>query len=310
MKLLVAKIVQHENLNFLLTNRIPRRWLTLFLGWFSKVEQPMVRKFSLLVWRLFSDLDLSDAKRKSFKSLHDCFTRELREDARPIAAAADVVVSPCDAIIGASGRLEDGALLQAKGFPYTLESLLGPAHAELIAQYAQGSYVTLRLTAGMYHRFHAPHDCRVEQVTYLSGDTWNVNPIALKRIEELFCKNERAVIQCRLQPSGILLTLVPVAAILVASIRLHFLDVLLHLKYAGPHIIPCDALFGKGQEMGWFEHGSTMIVLAPQGVSLFGHLGEGQRIRMGQPLLTLVPEEQAEDDEQRPIMRRRPVTER
>ncbi len=298
MKPLIAKIVQHENLNFLLTNRIPRRWLTLFLGWFSKLEQPLVRRLSLRVWRLFSDLDLSDAKRKSFKSLHDCFTRELREGARPIDTGTDVVVSPCDAIIGASGRLEDGTLLQAKGFPYTLESLLGPAHAELISQYAQGSYVTLRLTAGMYHRFHAPHDCRVEQVTYLSGDTWNVNPIALKRIEELFCKNERAVIQCRLQPSGILLTLVPVAAILVASIRLHFLDVLLHLKYAGPHIIPCDALFSKGQEMGWFEHGSTMIVLAPEGVSLFSHLREGQRIRMGQPLLTLVPEDQAEDDEQ------------
>jgi len=294
----IAKIVQHENLNFLLTNRIPRRWLTLFLGWFSKVEHPLVRRLSLLVWRLFSDLDLSDAKRKTFRSLHDCFTRELREGARPIAAGSDVVVSPCDAIIGASGRLEDGTLLQAKGFPYTLESLLGPAHAELIPQYAQGSYVTLRLTAGMYHRFHAPHHCRVEQVTYLSGDTWNVNPIALERIEELFCKNERAVIQCRLQPSGILLTLVPVAAILVASIRLHFLDVLLHLKYAGPHVIPCDALFGKGEEMGWFEHGSTLIVLAPQGVSLLGHLGEGQRIRMGEALLTLVPEEQVEGDAQ------------
>jgi phosphatidylserine decarboxylase len=298
LRTVIAKIVAQENINFLFTNRIPRRWLTLFLGWFSKLEQPWVREFSLLVWRLFSDLDLSDAKRKRFRSLHDCFTRELREGARPVDGGSDVLVSPCDAIIGASGRLEDGTLLQAKGFPYTLESLLGPAHAELIPHYRHGSYVTLRLTAGMYHRFHAPHDCRVEQVTYLSGDTWNVNPIALKRIEELFCKNERAVIQCRLQPSGIPLTLVPVAAILVASIRLHFLDVLLHLKYAGPHVIPCDAFYHKGEEMGWFEHGSTMIVLAPEGVSLFGHLSEGQRIRMGEPLLTLAPEEQTEADEQ------------
>ena len=290
----LARIVQHENLNFLLTNRIPRRWLTLFLGWFSKVEQPLVREFSLLVWRLFSDLDLSDARRQSFKSLHDCFTRELREGARPLDVDSDILVSPCDAIVGASGRLEDGTLLQAKGFPYTLESLLGPAHAQLAPHYRNGSYVTLRLTAGMYHRFHAPHDCRVEQVTYLSGDTWNVNPIALKRIEELFCKNERAVIQCRLQPSGILITLVPVAAILVASIRLHSLDVRLHLKYAGPHHMACDAGYHKGEEMGWFEHGSTMIVLAPEGVSLCGPRGEGQRIRMGEALLTLAPEEQAE----------------
>src|SRR6185312_9960909 len=108
----IARIVQHENLNFLLTNRIPRRWLTLFLGWFSKVEQPLVRELSLLIWRLFSDLDLSDARRQSFRSLHDCFTRELREGARPLDTDSDTLVSPCDAIVGVSGRLEDGTLLQ------------------------------------------------------------------------------------------------------------------------------------------------------------------------------------------------------
>ena len=128
----------------------------------------------------------------------------------------------------------------------------------------------------MYHRFHAPYDCRVEQVTYVSGDTWNVNPIALKRIERLFCKNERAIIRCRL-PSGPLITLVPVAAILVASIRLHFVDVLLHLRYRGPNTIPCDATLRKGEEMGWFQHGSTMIAFAPPGVQLCAGLRQGER---------------------------------
>jgi phosphatidylserine decarboxylase len=281
----IAAIVQHENLNFLLTNRIPRRWLTLFLGWFSKLEQPFIRDFSLLVWRLFSDLDLSDARRTHFKSLHDCFTRELKEGARPLNPDPAVLVSPCDAIIGASGPITGGSVLQAKGFPYTLASLLGADRPELAAEYAGGSYVTLRLTSSMYHRFHAPYDCRVEQVTYISGDTWNVNPIALRRIEELFCKNERAIIRCRLFPSGQILTLVPVAAILVASIRLHFLDVLLHLKYRGPNVIACDAQYRKGEEMGWFQHGSTIIVLAPPGVSLCAGRSEGQQIRMGEELL-------------------------
>ena len=156
----------------------------------------------------------------------------------------------------------------------------------MISEYLGGTYTTLRLTSSMYHRFHAPYDCRVEHVTYISGDTWNVNPIALKRIEQLFCKNERAVIRCRL-PSGQMLCLVPVAAILVASIRLHFLNVLLHIKYKGPHDIACNAMYRKGQEMGWFQHGSTIIVLAPPGVSLRTDLGEGQRVRMGQPLLRL-----------------------
>jgi phosphatidylserine decarboxylase len=283
----IARIVQQEDLNFLLTNRIPRRWLTQFLGWFSKLEQPFVRDSSLALWKLFSDLDLSEARKTHFKSLHDCFTRELKEGARPVDLDPKALVSPCDAIVGASGAIVDGCLLQAKGFPYTLESLLGANQRELVAEYAGGTYVTLRLTSSMYHRFHAPYDCRIEQVTYISGDTWNVNPIALKRVEQLFCKNERAVIRCRLNPSGQMLTLVPVAAILVASIRLHCLDVLLHLKYRGPNVIPCDATYRKGDEMGWFQHGSTIIVLAPPGASLRPGLSQGERIRMGEPLLSL-----------------------
>ena len=119
----IASLVQHEDLNFLLTNRIPRRWLTLFLGWFSKLEQPFIRDFSLLVWRLFSDLDLSDARRTHFKSLHDCFTRELKEGARPLNPDPAALVSPCDAIIGASGPITGGSLLQTKGFPYTLAAM-------------------------------------------------------------------------------------------------------------------------------------------------------------------------------------------
>ena len=75
------------------------------------------------------------------------------------------------------------------------------AHPSCAERHRNGHYVTLRLTASMYHRFHAPHDCRVERVTYISGDTWNVNPIALARIERLFCRNERAVIETRL-PTG------------------------------------------------------------------------------------------------------------
>src|SRR6202012_662986 len=163
-------------------------------------------------------------------------------------------------------------VLQAKGFPYPLaERLCDDARA---SYYRGGEFATLRLTSSMYHRFHAPYDCRVEQVRYISGDTWNVNPIALQRIERLYCKNERAVIRCRL-PSGDLLTLVPVAAILVASIRLKFLDVRLHLKYRGPNRIGCEVELQKGQEMGWFEHGSTIIVFAPPGFTLAAGLRTG-----------------------------------
>jgi phosphatidylserine decarboxylase len=285
MRALLDRLTQQEDLNFLLTNRIPRQALTRFMGWFSRIEQPLVRDASIAVWRLFSDLDLSEAKKTHFTSMHDCFIRELKDGARPVDPDPSVLVSPCDAIVGASGPVAGTEVIQAKGFPYALHDLLGVGG--LADTYRDGCYVTLRLTSSMYHRFHAPHDCRVERVTYVSGDTWNVNPIALKRIEKLFCRNERAIVETQLSPGGHRITLVPVAAILVASIRLHCLDVLLHLKHRGPNVFTCDAPFAKGQEMGWFQHGSTIILFAPNGFSLAGNVAEGRAILMGEPLLLL-----------------------
>jgi phosphatidylserine decarboxylase len=282
-KSFIARLVANEDLNFLFSNRIPRRQLTRFMGWWSRIEQPWVCSASIAIWRLFSDLDLSEAKTARFKSLHDCFTRELKDGARRIDQRPDHLVSPCDGLVGACGRVSLGSVLQAKGFPYTLTDLL--ADAELARYYEGGQYATLRLTSSMYHRFHAPADCRVEQITYISGDTWNVNPVALKRVNRLFCRNERAVIRCRLAASGKILTLVPVAAILVASIRLRFLDVLLQLRYRGPNVIHCDATLQRGEEMGWFEHGSTIIVFAPPGLSLADGVQEGALFRMGEVLL-------------------------
>lgn len=279
---IVARLSQQEDLNFLLTNRIPRAALTRFIGWFSKIEQPLIRDVSIACWRLFSDLDLSEAKKTGFKSLHDCFTRELRPGLRPVDPDPSIVVSPCDAIVGAFGAIADTELFQIKGAPYSLLDLLGdPA---LVEAHRNGRFVTLRLTSSMYHRFHAPCDCRIEQVTFISGDTWNVNPIALKRIEKLFCKNERAVISTRME-SGEALTLVPVAAILVASIRLHFLDLVLNAGTRGPAVFPCEASMRKGDELGWFEHGSTIIVLAPDHFEFCDNVTESARIRAGQPLL-------------------------
>jgi phosphatidylserine decarboxylase len=281
-KSLIASFTQQEDLNFLLTNRVPRAALTRFMGWFSKIEHPLIRDLSIACWRLFSDLDLTEARKTHFKSLHDCFTRELRPGLRPPDPDPSIVVSPSDAIIGAHGAIADTELFQVKGAGYSLLDLLGdPA---LVDTHRNGRFITLRLTSSMYHRFHAPHDCRIERVTFISGDTWNVNPIALKRIEKLFCKNERAVIRTHLK-TGEALTLVPVAAILVASIRLHFLDVLLNAQSRGPTVFPCDVSVRKGDELGWFEHGSTIIVLLPDHFEFCDNVKDGARIRAGEPLL-------------------------
>ena len=280
-------LLLQEDLNFLLTNRVPRHALTHFMGWYSRLRSPALVRFSLAVWRLFTELDLGEAKKTRFETLHEVFTRELKDGARPVDARADVLASPCDAIVGASGTVRQGQVLQAKGMPYPLHELLGsPAAA---AAWEGGSYVTLRLTSAMYHRFHAPADAVVEHVRYISGDTWNVNPIALARVQRLFCRNERAVIDLRLADAagGHRLALVPVAAILVASLRLHFLDLRLHLRYGGPSELPCQAPVTKGQELGWFEHGSTIIVFAPPGVALAEGIAQGGRVRMGQALMRL-----------------------
>jgi phosphatidylserine decarboxylase len=279
---LIANLTQQEDLNFLLTNRIPRAAVTRFMGWFSQIENRGVCAASIACWRLFSDLDLSEAKKTEFKTLHDCFTRELKDGLRPFDPDPQIVTSPSDAIIGAHGAIEDTELFQIKGANYSLLDLLGDD--ELVERHRNGRFITLRLTSSMYHRFHAPADFKIERVTFISGDVWNVNPIALKRVEKLFCKNERAVIETHLA-SGEALTLVPVAAILVASLRLHCIDRTLNAQTRGPTKFPCEVEVHKGDELGWFEHGSTIIVLTPDRFEFCDNVRDGARIKAGQPLL-------------------------
>lgn len=283
------KILLQEDLNFLLTNRLPRRLATRVVGRLARIEHPLVARPAIASWRFFSGADLSDAAAPRFDSLRDAFVRALRPGARPADPDPATIVSPCDAIVGAHGAIgAGGGVYQAKGFPYALADLIpDPA---LIERVRGGSFVTLRLTAGMYHRFHAPHDLRIDGVTYLSGDCWNVNPIALARVARLFCRNERAVIEARLA-DGTPLVIVAVAAILVASIRLTFLDTVRTLRERGPGRTGCDAALVKGAEMGWFEHGSTILVFLPAGVRLDDDLAEGGAIRCGAALARMAPSE-------------------
>ena len=281
----IRQVLQQEDLNFLLTNRVPRVALTRFMGWFSRIESPLLARCSIAVWQLFTDLDLDESPPRRYRSLRECFTRPLKPGARTIDATPSTMTSPCDGIVGACGTSLGQVVFQAKGFPYTLTDLFGPSQDT--HPFADGTYVTLRLTSAMYHRFHAPLDMQIEHVTYLSGDTWNVNPIALRRVERLFCRNERAVIRARTTNGDQPIAIVPVAAILVASMRFHFLDVLLHLGHRGPNEMPCNTMVRKGEELGWFEHGSTIIVFAPRGFELADRVSTGARIRMGEPLMRL-----------------------
>lgn len=281
----IQKLTKGEQLNFLLTNRIPRRYLTFFVGWLSQIQSPLLTKFLIKIWQMFADdLRLQDAKKQTFTSLGDCFTRQLKDGLRPVVQHPDTVTSPCDAIVGAYGKIEGTKVFQAKGFPYDISELI--PDSALHQKYHNGSFVTLRLKSSMYHRFHAPIGCRVSKVTYISGDTWNVNPVALKRVEKLFCKNERAVIELQQDHPTSSITLVPVAAILVASMKFNFIQDTLDLKYQGPNQIPCQADFKKGDEMGYFQHGSTIILFATSNYRFCDGIQPGAEIKMGQPLMS------------------------
>lgn len=284
MKRWLARLGAQEDLNFLLTNRIPRLLVTRLMGRLAAIEHPWLVRALLWVWQLFTKLDLCEAEPGPYRSLQQVFTRKLRAGMRPIDPRPEVFTSPCDAIVGEFGGIGRGQLLQAKGMAYPMDDLLRDealCHALL-----GGTFVTLRLTSAMYHRFHAPSDCTIEEVLYHAGDTWNVNPIALARVERLFCRNERAVLRCRLPDRSGHFALVPVAAILVASLRFHWLPDLFNQHWRGRQRVPCAHEATKGEELGWFEHGSTIIVLVPPGFRPVDELAVGRQIRMGQPLLT------------------------
>lgn len=279
---LLRQLLLREDLNFLLTNRLPRVAVTRLFGRLSRIRSRWFARACIRAWRLFTDIDLSDARTQDFESLHACFVRELIPGARPFDTRAHILASPCDALVGACGRVAGETLLQAKGMPYTLPELC--ASAAPARWLAGGCYATLRLTSAMYHRFHAPLDATLTRVDWIDGDAWNVNPPALARVDRLFCRNERAVLRLAPADGSPAVVMVPVAAILVSSLRLSCLPDLPSLRNARRPGFDCAVALARGQEMGWFEHGSTIIVLAPPGYRLAPGIDAGSRLRAGEAL--------------------------
>ena len=111
---LYGKSLLWEDISFLLTNHIPHQLANRLFGWFSQIEAPLLTRASIAIWRLFGNLDLSEARLQRFPSLHACFTRELKSGARPVDRDRKIITSPCDGIVGASGRIGGSELIQAK----------------------------------------------------------------------------------------------------------------------------------------------------------------------------------------------------
>ncbi|MGH7617971.1 MAG: archaetidylserine decarboxylase [Gemmatimonadaceae bacterium] len=273
-----------EALNFLLTNRIPRRLATAVAGRVAKIESRLLTNVGIRVWETFGgSLALDEAATSDFRSLQSVFTRRLKAGARDPDPSPDVLTSPCDAIVGAHGVVRDGMAIQAKGSWYSIKDLL--LDAALVARHEGGRFVTLRLRSTMYHRFHAPCDGRVRSALWISGDTWNVNPSALRRVERLFCKNERVVLDLAPPEPRCSVTLVAVAAILVASVYLECLGGTTRGESGQLARHAIDAGVRKGDELGHFLNGSTIVLFASDGFEPCVRLVEGATVRAGEAIL-------------------------
>ncbi|HEY1058576.1 MAG TPA: archaetidylserine decarboxylase [Limnobacter sp.] len=267
-------------LNFWMTNRIPRLAASHWMGRMSRVRQPFLVKPALWAWNRFTPLQLHEAEQQQFQSIHDCFTRALKPGQRPIDPFGQAV-SPCDGEVVSHGLIQQGQLFQVKGLDYSLQELL--IHPDTAARYTNHQFITLRIRASQYHRLHAPLTAQLTGVDYIHGDTFNVNPPTVRRLEKLYCRNERAVLHLK-GSQGEPVAMVAVAAILVAGIRLHATGLLFDQSYAGQARLPLNQPVQRGEELGWFEHGSTILLLVPAAWQLHPSIAQGSGVRMGQCL--------------------------
>lgn len=217
----------------------------------------------------------------SFASFQEFFTRRLVDGMRPVDAGEDAFVAPCDGLWGESGAVRSGTLLQVKGRPYSLASLLGSAADA--ARFEGGSFATFYLAPRNYHRLHAPCDLRVLRARYLPGTLWPVNRLGAESIDGLFARNERICVFAQ-TPAGAPLCLVAVGALCVGSVRVDFDELATNARAARPELREYPApghAFAKGEEWGRFQLGSTLVALAARGVLALTPAEPGDPVRLG-----------------------------
>lgn len=225
---------------------------------------------------------------ESFGCLQDFFTRALRDGVRPIDAAPDAVVAPCDGAWGAAGTVADGTLLQVKGRPYSLADLLGDAATA--ASFAGGIYATFYLSPRDYHRFHMPCAACVRRATYMPGALWPVNRVGIEGIDGLFAQNERLCAFFTVAGNAIDLCQVAVGATMVGKVRVTFDDLTTNVRDGRPvtRTYADPTCLAKGEEWGRFEFGSTIVMIAAPGLMALDVQPPGTPVRLGTRIGTLV----------------------
>jgi phosphatidylserine decarboxylase len=245
---------------------LPKQALTAFAGWVASRQRGSVTT-ALIRWFVGKyQVNMAEAANpdiSSYRSFNDFFTRALRPDARPLAAAA--LVCPVDGAISQFGPIAGEQIFQAKGHQYSTTALVG-GDTTLAEQFRGGSFATIYLSPRDYHRIHMPCDGRLLRMIYVPGDLFSVNPVTARGVPGLFARNERVVCVFETAQGPMVLTLV--GATIVGSMATVWHGVLpregavreWHYNSQTPHV-----LLKKGDEMGRFLLGSTVVLLFPQG---------------------------------------------
>jgi len=265
---------------------MPKQLLTVLAGKFASARlggltTAVIRRF---VARYKVNMqEAADPDIASYASFNEFFTRPLREGARPLADAA--FICPVDGAISQFGAIERDNIFQAKGHSYTTTALVG-GDAELAAQFADGSFATLYLSPKDYHRIHMPCAGRLRRMIYVPGELFSVNPTTARGVPGLFARNERVVCVFDNESGPFVLTLV--GATIVGSMATVWHGVVNPPRSHSVrewHFDGQQISLQKGQEMGRFLLGSTVVMLFPKTMLSFNpEWAPAKTIRMGEAM--------------------------
>lgn len=274
---------------YVLLYLLPKNAVSCMMGWL--VSMPLPKKLALFVNRGFAktfgiNLDEAALPITNFACLQDFFIRHLKPGLRPISSETDVLVSPCDGSLSQCAPIIGGQLIQAKGKLYGVQELVGDK--ELAARFIGGSYATLYLSPRDYHRFHVPLDGEIIKTIYVPGTLWPVNAWAVNNVKNLFCQNERVITLIREKQTQRLLAHIAVGATMVGKISLeYFAFNNVKTPCRRTQIFEHNLSVKKGDDLGKFMFGSTIVLLAEPGL-LDGMAKDTPRsVKMGEILGTL-----------------------
>ena len=271
---------------------MPQLYLTQLAGWFAQQKWGAVTHFVIKVFAKKYNVDMSEAKKENFsdyESFNQFFIRELKDDARKINENPTALCLPADGRVSQIGHIDDERLLQAKGHFFSLSDLLA-GDEELVNTFKNGEFATIYLSPRDYHRVHMPCDATLRKMIYVPGDLFSVNPFLAEHVPNLFARNERVI--CVFDTAFGPMVQILVGATITASMSTVWAGVINPPRtsevkvwtYQGDNAIKLT----KGQEMGAFQLGSTVINLfQANSVTLAEHLEVDVPVRMGEILATM-----------------------